>query len=246
MSKKKGPSGFNQPFEALKDLKKQLEEKEKAAIEAGKKPPPPPRPAARASSSSSSSDEDEAMTFHRMMSGVVPLDAKSARVPQTETVPRKTQAEIAQKRAAAQTAAVQEAEAVHEHLRSLIEDKARFELSDDGRRVEGRRLDLPPDALRKLRRGLLPIDARLDLHGKRAGDARAEVATFLRDKRARGERCVLVVHGKGEHSPGGVGVLRGEVAAWLSQGSASEHVAAFATATDGDGGEGAIYVLLRR
>ena len=64
--------------------------------------------------------------------------------------------------------------------------------------------------------------------------------------RARGERCVLVIHGKGEHSPDGIGVLRGEISAWLSQGAASEHVAAFATAARRDGGEGAVYVLLRR
>jgi DNA-nicking Smr family endonuclease len=64
--------------------------------------------------------------------------------------------------------------------------------------------------------------------------------------RARGERCVLVIHGKGEHSPQGAGVLRGEMAAWLSQGAASEHVAAFTTAGEHDGGEGAVYVLLRR
>jgi DNA-nicking Smr family endonuclease len=55
-----------------------------------------------------------------------------------------------------------------------------------------------------------------------------------------------VVHGKGEHSPQGVGVLRGEMAAWLSQGASSQHVAAFASAAERDGGEGAIYVLLRR
>jgi DNA-nicking Smr family endonuclease len=57
---------------------------------------------------------------------------------------------------------------------------------------------------------------------------------------------VLVVHGKGQHSPRGMGVLRGEIAAWLSQGASSEHVAAFATSSVADGGEGAVYVLLRR
>jgi len=54
------------------------------------------------------------------------------------------------------------------------------------------------------------------------------------------------VHVKGEHSPGRVGVLRGEIAAWLSQGTASAHVEAFATAQPEDGGEGAVYVLLAR
>jgi DNA-nicking Smr family endonuclease len=102
------------------------------------------------------------------------------------------------------------------------------------------------DALRRMRRGLLPIDARMDLHGMGAGDARAQLEIFLRTTRARGERCVLVIHGKGEHSPQGRGVLRGEIAAWLSQGPSSEHVAAFATAGEADGGEGAVYVLLRR
>jgi DNA-nicking Smr family endonuclease len=64
--------------------------------------------------------------------------------------------------------------------------------------------------------------------------------------RARGERCVLVIHGKGQHSAGGIGVLRGEIAAWLSQGACSASVAAFATARGDDGGEGAMYVLLRK
>jgi DNA-nicking Smr family endonuclease len=64
--------------------------------------------------------------------------------------------------------------------------------------------------------------------------------------RGQRERTVLVIHGKGEHSPMGIGVLRGEIAAWLSQGPSSEHVAAFATARESDGGAGAVYILLRR
>jgi DNA-nicking Smr family endonuclease len=84
------------------------------------------------------------------------------------------------------------------------------------------------------------------MHGMSAREARGQLELFLRTMRARGERCVLVIHGKGEHSPGGLPVLRGEIAAWLSQGTSSEHVAAFATASEADGGEGAVYVLLRR
>jgi DNA-nicking Smr family endonuclease len=91
------------------------------------------------------------------------------------------------------------------------------------------------------------VDARLDLHGLGAEAARVKVLDFLAQMRTRGERCVLVIHGKGEHSPAGSpGVLRGEIAAWLSQGRAREHVAAFATAHADDGGEGAVYVALRR
>jgi DNA-nicking Smr family endonuclease len=91
----------------------------------------------------------------------------------------------------------------------------------------------------------MPIDARLDLHERTVDQAKDELVKFLGAMRARGERCVLVIHGKGEHSPRGVGILRGEVGAWLSQGRAAMHVAAFATATATDGGSGATYVLLR-
>jgi DNA-nicking Smr family endonuclease len=86
----------------------------------------------------------------------------------------------------------------------------------------------------------------LDLHGLGAEDARTKMLEFLKTQRTRGERCVLVIHGKGEHSERGNGVLRGEISAWLSQGRAREHVAAFATAREEDGGEGAVYVALRR
>jgi len=250
VSKKKKASGFNQPFEALKDLKKKLEADEQAAKEAAKAAKNAPRaPDTRVAKQKAPTEQqavEEELTFHRMMADVTPLQARG-RVPVSQhSVAAASKAELEARREAAKSALAVEADAVHEHLRTLVEAKARFEVSDDGKRVEGRRVDLPPDALRKLRRGLLPIDARLDLHGLGAGDARAAVEAFLREKRERGERCVLVVHGKGQHSPRGLGVLRGEIAAWLSQGAASEHVAAFATAVDADGGEGAIYVLLRR
>jgi DNA-nicking Smr family endonuclease len=92
----------------------------------------------------------------------------------------------------------------------------------------------------------VPIDARIDLHGLRSEEAQDALDYFLSEKRARGDRCVLVVHGKGEHSPGRFGILRGEMSAWLSQSAASAHVAAFSTAEPQDGGEGAVYVLLVR
>ena len=232
--KKKRDAG---PFEALRPLKERLTAEEKA----GKKPqaqpsPPPAKPAGP--------PEDEALLLHRLFAGVQPLDrSRGSRVAKQEITRSLAVAEQSRR---GQELAQQEADQVHEHLRSLVEGRARFEVADDGRRVEGRRVDLPMDALRRLRRGLLPIDAQLDLHGLGASLARTQLELFLRTTRARGERCVLVIHGKGEHSPNGVGALRGEIAAWLSQGPASEHVAAFSTADERDGGEGAVYVLLRR
>lgn len=248
MTSKKKPDDKNRPFSsALVGLKKKLEEEEaakKAQKAQGQRPPPPKPQTTRPKAPKADTREDEE-SFHRMMAGVVPLgEAKATRLPKgaadtAQKRPKPTVEELA-------TRARTEAEEVHEHLRRLVGGGTRFEVQDDGRRVEGRRVDVPPQVVRSLRRGAVPIDARLDLHGLGATEAHAEVATFLREKHARGERCVLVIHGKGESLPSGKGVLRGEIAAWLSQGKASEHVAAFATAVDEDGGEGAVYVLLRR
>lgn len=236
-SRKKKQRG---PFEALRALKEELKKKDEEAPGAR----PTKRAAPPAAQSTPSEPEDEALLLHRLFAGVQPLDrSRGSRIPK-QPVERSASVERHAKRG--RDAAQAEADAVHEHLRSLVEGRARFEVSDDGRCVEGRRVDLPQDALRKLRRGLVPVDGRLDLHGMGAGEARAQLELFLRTMRARGERCVLIIHGKGEHSPHGIGVLRGEISAWLSQGASSEHVAAFATAGEADGGEGAVYVLLRR
>jgi DNA-nicking Smr family endonuclease len=236
-NKKKAEKSSPGPFEALKALKQELEKKE-AAAPAKKAPAPAPAPR------SPESPQDEAQLLHRLLAGVTPLDrSKGSRVPR-QKVERSEAVEQRARRGAEM--ATQEREAVHEHLRALVEGRARFEVADDGQHVEGRRVDVPADTMRRLRRGTFPIDARLDLHGLAVADARAKLEGFLRATRARGERCVLVIHGKGAHSPQGLGVLRGEIAAWLSQAPPSEHVAAFSTAREADGGEGAVYVLLRR
>jgi DNA-nicking Smr family endonuclease len=241
-------AGGLEGFKAKLDADKKAEEERQKTAAKGK-PLPPPRPAPAPAprrpepAPTSTSDLDDDMSFHRMMSGVKPLDtgAKS-RVPVTTDVrPGAQRLKAAEVKARASA----EAEQALAHLHSIVDDAARFEVSDDGRRIEGRRVDAPADLVRSLRRGMLPIDARLDLHGMTAQQAQEKLVEFLRAMRARNERCVLVIHGKGERSPG-AGVLRGEIGAWLSQGKSREHVVAFATARDDDGGEGAVYVALRR
>lgn len=227
--------GFK-PLAGLQGFKDKLAAEAKETATAPVKPPKAPE--RRAAPPSSSADDE--LSFHRMMSGVEPLDGKRARVPVTSEpneAPRFRATDLREKARA-------EAEEALDRLHHLVDDVARFEVSDDGAHVEGRRVDASPALVRNLRRGMLPIDAKLDLHGLTAEDARARLLEFLKTTRARGERCVLVIHGKGERTPG-AGVLRGEIAAWLSQGRAREHVAAFATAQPRDGGEGAVYVALR-
>ena len=246
-------AGGLEGFRAKLDAEKKAEEERHKAAAANGKPLPPPKlaPAPVTAQTSrrqeppraASSGLDDELSFHRMMQGVTPLDAGGkTRVPvTTEVRPGEQRLKAAEVKARAAV----EAEKALEHLHSIVDDAARFEVSDDGKRVEGRRVDASPDLVRSLRRGMLPIDARLDLHGLTAPQAQEKLAEFLRTMRSRNERCVLVIHGKGEHSPGG-GVLRGEIAAWLAQGRSREHVMAFATARDDDGGEGALYVALRR
>jgi DNA-nicking Smr family endonuclease len=244
--------GFH-PLEGLRAFKEKLkqEEEEKAAkAKENKRPPPPPRPAPSApiAKRTAETDREDELSFHRLMAGVTPLDAKSAhaRVPLTggdpgdagdaRGRPRPRPAEL---RAKAQV----EAAAVLDHLRDLVDDKTRFEITDDGQHVQGRRADVSPTVLRDLRQGRLPIDARIDLGSSPREEAQARLSEFLREKRSRGERCVLVIHGRTDANPNGL--LRGEVAAWLAQSSARDHVAAFASANIPDTAD-AMYVALRK
>jgi len=239
------------PFAGLKAMRESLAAGQTEKAGKGSKPAPAPAPPpAKRPATPAAADEDDRLSMHRLMSGVTPLDGRSQRVPRSKASLPTDRASPSTRAAEAERVEAEakaEADAVHAHLRQLVDGAARrFEVTDDGRRVEGRRTELRAEVLRKLRHGQFPIDGRVDLHGLGPAQARQALEQFLADQRARGERCVLVIHGKGEHSPRGVGVLRGEIAAWLSQGTASVNVAAFATAAAGDGGEGAVYVLLTR
>ena len=63
---------------------------------------------------------------------------------------------------------------------------------------------------------------------------------------AAGQRCVLLIHGRGRNSKDNRPVLKEQVRIWLSHGRLSRLVLAFATAPLTNGGAGAVYVLLRR
>ena len=98
----------------------------------------------------------------------------------------------------------------------------------------------------RLRRGLLPIEARIDLHGMVQIEAHGALVEFLQGAAAAGRRCVLVITGRGARSAGGMGVLRAAVPEWLNRAPCRGHVLAIAQARPQHGGDGALYVLLRR
>jgi DNA-nicking Smr family endonuclease len=98
----------------------------------------------------------------------------------------------------------------------------------------------------KLRRGQFRVEAEIDLHRCSQEQAHRALDAFLAASHAGGRRCVLVITGKGLKSSGPVGVLRHGVPHWLNLPPNRERVLAFCHATPADGGEGALYVLLRR
>ena len=107
---------------------------------------------------------------------------------------------------------------------------------------------------KKLSRGELPPEARIDLHGMSAERAQAELIGFIRTQYATGARCVLVITGKGgrgDQSLNGwrserVGVLRTMAPEWLRQPPLGGLVTAVYQAHRRHGGDGALYVYLRK
>jgi DNA-nicking Smr family endonuclease len=107
---------------------------------------------------------------------------------------------------------------------------------------------------RQLDKGKLEVEARLDLHGMRQRDAHAQLRRFLKTAQARGLRHVLVITGKGAEQAASKsfyeederGVLRNAVPHWLSDPEFATLVVSFSQAPRRLGGEGALYVRLRR
>ncbi len=96
--------------------------------------------------------------------------------------------------------------------------------------------------MRKLRRGQYATVARLDLHGMTVPVARQALLEFLARARQQGQRCVLIVHGKGLRSSNHGPVIKPKLAGWLRQ---RREVLAFCSARPADGGTGAVYLLLK-
>jgi DNA-nicking Smr family endonuclease len=96
--------------------------------------------------------------------------------------------------------------------------------------------------LRKLRRGQIPLQDSLDLHGLNSDKARLLLLEFLRHATQRGLRHVCVIHGKGWHTDGGEGILKIRTRHWLTQ---CAEVLAFCEAPPNAGGGGAVLVLLK-
>jgi DNA-nicking Smr family endonuclease len=101
-------------------------------------------------------------------------------------------------------------------------------------------------ARQRVARGREPIDGRMDLHGLTQSEAHAALSRFLHAASARGLRLVLIITGKGGRGDGERGVLRRQVPQWLALPEFRDLVIGFEDAHIAHGGEGALYVRLRR
>lgn len=218
----KNKRGFNTPFAGLKQAAKQPAPKKTAD--------PPRQPKTPAPSPDVLSDEE---LFRQAMFGM------EGRGPAPERV------EPAKRHRAEQPS---EDETAVQELQALVagDGQFHFSLEDSGELVQGRTAGVNTAQMNKLRRGELPFRRHLDLHGMNREEAHSELKRFILAARRDDERCVLVVTGRGNSSPGGLGVLREALPRWLGRAPIAAHVLAFTSAKRGDGGPGAFYVLLRR
>ncbi len=111
----------------------------------------------------------------------------------------------------------------------------------------GKAVGVDKRTLARLRRGLLPVEARIDLHNMTQEQAHRALIGFLAAAQNRGKRCVLVITGKGLRTPcGPVGVLKNAVPRWLNDPAQRSRIIAITHAPPNMGGEGALLILLKR
>ncbi|WP_337996403.1 Smr/MutS family protein [Oleispirillum naphthae] len=98
----------------------------------------------------------------------------------------------------------------------------------------------------RFKKGDMEIEARIDLHGLTREAAHIALTRFIQGSAAARRRMVLVITGKGRQSGEGEGILRAEVPRWLNEPALRPLVLSFSYAQPRHGGEGALYVFLKR
>ena len=102
---------------------------------------------------------------------------------------------------------------------------------------------LMPRTRRRLARGTLPIEARLDLHGLSLAEAERALAAFVAQARGQGHVWLLVITGKGVR---GEGKLRRALPEWLERGALAGQIVEYGPSAPNHGGDGAFYLRARR
>ena len=173
-------------------------------------------------------DPDDLAAFHAAVAGSTPLRAGDRIVLEPpKPKPRPRQREM------------DEAAAMAESLHGPLHIDDWLDLGDADSFL---RPGLPRSVLRDLRSGRWVMQGHVDLHGMNRHEAHEQVNRLLAEALLAGKRCLRIVHGRGLGSPGREGILRQLVKSWLGR---RKEVLAFCHAPPRDGGDGALWVLLK-
>ncbi len=189
-------------------------------------------------------DDDEAFDRGMASLGVEPLDGGvSGRL----TAERDRRREEGERRPLGQLAAERDRQREEEEQR-LFEQAMRVLDAGAGRAKAGPRTPARP-ARPKIRRlktrpKNLRVDDQIDLHGLRTEAALRRLEHFVAQASSSGLRTVLVITGKGHHSPGGRGILRQKIEEWI-RGHSWRRVRTWSEAPARLGGRGAFVLYLR-
>jgi DNA-nicking Smr family endonuclease len=119
-------------------------------------------------------------------------------------------------------------------------------IEGDGQRYTARAPGVSRTQISLLRAGKIHVEQTLDLHGQTVAAGIQQLRECLIVAQRTGQRCVLVIHGKGTHSElGALGAPLREAVLGELLGELSGLVHALSTAAPESGGEGATYVMLR-
>ena len=209
------------PFGALKGV---------AVAEA--EPVQPPQPAAKKTEETSEEGIDlflQAVEDVRPMRPISKKKVRDGALPVTKAAAKKS----------AVISVIEEKAFLEEIGRLKLDTRFADSVQDDG--------ELQPLAgnrLRQVKRGIVSVNHQLDLHGLTREEALAALPGFLRSAQNKGQKAVLIITGKGNHSPEEP-VLLQAVASWLREAGRTT-VLEFAPAPREMGGSGAFVVFLRQ
>ncbi len=208
------------PFGSLKGIAVADPEPEKPTTPAVKKTAQPP--------------DDGLDLFLQAVADVRPLQSSGKKAVQSESHPQlKTAKKVVEELIVAEESAFLE-----EISRLKMDTKFADSIPD-----EGELQPLAGNRLRQVKKGIVSVGYQLDLHGLNREEALAALPRFLQTAQKKAQKAVLVITGKGHHSPEEP-VLHQAVASWLRD-AGRTFVLEFAPAPREMGGSGAYVVFLR-
>ena len=240
--------GLNRPFAALSGLRAKLPKQRFPAAPTAKKPSAGPQANAPATARTSKTaaarhpvsapgghSREDRVALSQAFAGVRPLAKKALRHPASTATPAAN---------AANAPEVSKTEAVaRARLDALVGGGVTFELTREDGLLRALRRGMHADHLKVLLDPEVRPDLEFDLHGSSAKDAQQRLSRFVREAHGRGARTLLIIHGRGNRSPGAP-VLGDAALEALTRGGAAPLVSALATAPRALGGVGALLVRL--